>query len=117
MIYNIPNFKVIENETCEENLVENCTLGTDNILPQKIHIRKYDLMIRSISDRKYKCMVLSEFLVGEDFESVYVNQTEGILHVFVYAENEKKAKFKLWKIIKRNDMIEYFKKIEVRDGA
>lgn len=110
MIYNIPNFKILENETCEENSAENCTLGAGDTSPQEILIRRYDLMISSISDRKYKCMVLSEFLVGEDFESVYVNQTEGILHVFVYAENEKKAKFKLWKIIKRNDMIEYFKK-------
>lgn len=116
-MYGIPNFNIIDYDLCEESKEGGCE-GSNSIKTKAATPNlKFNLKISTIPDRKYKCKVLADLLFEDDFEDVYVNQNQGILHVFVYAESEKRAKFKLWKIIKRNDLIDFFNKIEVQNSV
>lgn len=113
MYFNPPKFSIFAQEKEEEDNGEEYPV--EDTQPMLKIENKYDISVKCVPNAKYKCFNLAENLKEQGYEDIYVNETQGICHFFTYAENSKKAKYRVWKMMRSLELIDYFEGIEVKE--
>lgn len=112
MYFTPPNFGMIPSNDNEEEEQQVCSNDEEE---ECVVENKYDVKLKANPDFKYKCFKVAEIFKTEDFEDIYINETQGICYCFLRAETLKRAKYRIWKLLRSHDLNEYFGPIEVTE--
>jgi histidinol phosphatase-like enzyme len=77
--------------------------------------QKFNIKALTKPDLKFKSINLETLLKEEGFEDVYANVTQGICNGYFYSDSFKRAKYKIWKLLRDEDLEKYFESIEVTE--